>query len=205
MDAANVTSSSLRALYGEPSGLASQKAIPRLDKHCRAFIARSPFLVLGTAGKSGQADVSPRGDPPGFVAVLDDATLLIPDRPGNNRIDSLGNVAENPEVALIFFVPGMNETLRINGTATVTHDPALLAPLAVLGRAPRTGIVVRVREAYLHCAKALIRSKLWAKESQIDRGEFPSLARMINDQIGGGVDIEAAEARTEDAYKNKLY
>lgn len=205
MDGTGVTTESLRSLYGEPSGLAARKAIRRLDKHCRAFIARSPFLVLGTAGSNGQADVSPRGDPPGFVAVLDDTTLLIPDRPGNNRIDSLSNVAENPEVALIFFVPGMNETLRVNGTATITHDAGLLASLAVMGRAPRAGIVVRVREAYLHCAKALIRSKLWAKETQVERSEFPSLARMVSDQIGGGVDIPAAEARVEDAYKNKLY
>jgi PPOX class probable FMN-dependent enzyme len=136
---------------------------------------------------------------------VDYTTLLIPDRPGNNRIDSLSNIAENPEVALIFFVPGMNETLRINGTATITHDQALLAPLAVQGRAPRTGVIVRVREAYLHCAKALMRSKLWDPATQISRKEFPSLARIVSDQTGGGFDIAAAEARTEESYQTRMY
>ncbi len=158
----------LRDHYGEPGKLSTGKTLARLDKHCRDFIAASPFLVIGSSGAGG-GDVSPKGDAPGFVAVLDNSTLLIPDRRGNNRLDTLDNVLENPCVAMIFFVPGMNETLRVNGRASITTDPALLEPLAVRGKVPRSGILVAVDEAFLHCAKALIRSKLWDPATQIDR------------------------------------
>ncbi len=189
--------------YGEPSRLAKGKSLPRLDKHCRDFIAASPFLVIGSSGAGG-GDVSPKGDAPGFVAVLDDQTLLIPDRRGNNRVDTLDNILENPSVAMIFFVPGMNETLRVNGRASITTDPALLEPLAVQGSVPRSGILVAIDEACLHCAKALIRSKFWDPASQIDRQQFPSLGRMLADQIDG-VDVAAAEARVAESTKNELY
>ena len=194
----------LRALYGEPGALARRKTLPRLDRHCRAFIAASPFLVIGSAGADSRADVSPRGDAPGFVAVLDDRRLLIPDRPGNNRLDTMANIEANPNVGLIFFVPGMNETLRVNGRATITTDAAALAPLAVQGRAPKAGILVEVEEAFLHCAKALIRSRLWDSETRIDRAAFPSLGRMLADQVGG-VDVAEADARVEDSIRNRLY
>src|SRR5437763_301080 len=163
---AGMTGDALRALYGTPSAIVQRKTLDRLDEHCRAFIALSPFLVLGTAGTDRTADCSPRGDAPGFVTVVDDKTLLLPDRPGNRRIDSLRNVAENPEVALIFFIPGINETLRINGRAAITTDAALLAPLAVQGKAPQSALRIAVREAFLHCAKALIRSHLWDPATQ---------------------------------------
>ncbi|MEJ0067875.1 MAG: MSMEG_1061 family FMN-dependent PPOX-type flavoprotein [Pseudomonadota bacterium] len=151
----------LRALYGEPSGLAVVKQIDHIDPHCRHFIGLSPFLCLGSADSEGRQDVSPRGDMPGFVQVLDDHTLAIPDRPGNNRLDSLSNLQINPNVALIFLVPGVDETLRVNGLASLSTDPALLASMAVNGKAPKAAIKVAVREVYFHCGKALKRSKLW--------------------------------------------
>lgn len=197
-------SDDLRSLYGEPSDLALRKAVPKLDKHCRSFIAASPFLVVASAGAAGAADASPRGDAPGFVAVLDDTTLLIPDRPGNKRVDTLENILENPHVGLIFFVPGMNETLRVNGRAEITTDRTLLEPLAVNRKVPQAGIVVRVEEAYLHCAKALIRSKLWDPETRIDRKSFPTLGQMIADQVSD-VDAESADERIEESYAKRLY
>ena len=195
---------SLVSLYGEPSEVAVRKTLTRLDKHCRAFIAKSPFLVLGSAAAAGPADVSPKGDAPGFVQVLDDTTLLIPDRRGNNRLDGLRNVVENPHVALIFLVPGVGETLRVNGRAEITTDPALLTPLAVRGKAPATGLLVRVDEAFLHCAKAIMRSKLWDPETRIERKALPSLGRMIADQVEG-FEAEATDAHVEESYRERLY
>ncbi|MCZ6842316.1 MAG: pyridoxamine 5'-phosphate oxidase family protein [SAR324 cluster bacterium] len=183
----------LREFYGEPSQRAKYKQLDKLDVHCRNFIAHSPFLVLSSAGADGSADASPKGDAPGFVVVLDDQTLLIPDRLGNNRVDSFQNVLENPHVGLLFFVPGMNETLRVNGRASLTTDAALLEPLAVQGKAPKAGLLVKVDEAFLHCAKALIRSNLWAPATQIDRKSFPSMGKMLADQIGTEHSPEADE------------
>ena len=194
----------LRAHYGEQSDLVKRKVLARLDPHCRSFIAASPFLVLATADESGACDASPKGDAPGFVAVPDDRTLVIPDRPGNRRVDSMGNLLGNPRVGLIFFVPGMNETLRVNGSAEITTDPVLLAPLAVKGKQPLSGIVVRVEEAFLHCGKALIRSRLWDPETRIDRKTFPSLGKMVADQIGG-LDADEAQAHVEESYRERLY
>lgn len=193
----------LRRLYGEPSPRAAGKVLPRLDRHCRAFIGLSPFLVIGTAGADGRGDVSPRGDAPGFVAILDDSTLLLPDRLGNNRVDTLSNIVENPNVGLLFFVPGMNETLRINGTAGVTTDRSLLEPLAVHGKAPASGLLIRVEEAFLHCAKALIRSRLWEPEARIDRSTFPSMGRMLADQIG--LDVAETERLSEESLRTRMY
>lgn len=198
------TASALRGHYGDPSDLAARKALPGLDVHCRNFIAASPFLVLSSAGKDGNCDASPRGDAPGFVAVLDDTTLVIPDRPGNKRVDSLSNILENPRVGLLFFVPGMNETLRVNGRASVTRDADVLAPLAVNGKPPVAGIVVSVETAFLHCGKALIRSRLWDPASRIDRKSFPSLGRMLADQIGN-LDGDKAQDWIEEGYRKRLY
>ena len=195
----------LREIYPAVSKLAEQKALPRLEKHCRNFIAHSPFLCLSTADAAGKADVSPRGDAPGFVQVLDDKTLLIPDRRGNNRLDSMSNIIANPNVGLIFLVPGVGETLRINGKARIVRDEAMLASMAVNGKAPTSAILVEVDEAFLHCAKAIIRSKLWDEDHKLERGSFPSLGRMISEQIETGQPVEVAEAAIEDAYKNKLY
>jgi uncharacterized protein len=194
----------LHEIYGAPNERAIKKELRRLDRHCRAFIARSPFLVVASADASGRCDASPKGDMPGFVQVIDDTTLLIPDRLGNNRVDTLANLLARPGIGLIFFVPGINETLRVNGRAQVATDPALLEPLAVNGKVPRSGILVSVEEVYFHCGKALIRSDLWNPEKHVRRGEFPSLGRIIAEQIGG-IDAEEAERQTAESYRNRLY
>lgn len=175
----------LRGSYGEPSERAVKKALDRLDRHCRRFIALSPFVVLASAGADGRVDCSPRGDPAGFVAVLDDRTILLPDRRGNNRADSLTNVLENPHVGMLFMIPGVDETLRLNGRAKLTTDPERLEPLAVNGRVPRSGLVVEVEEVFLQCTKALVRSRLWADETRVDRKTaLPSFGQMLADHIG---------------------
>jgi PPOX class probable FMN-dependent enzyme len=194
----------LHELYGPPGELALKKQLSRLDKHCRAFIALSPFLVIASSSLEGACDASPRGDQPGFVAVIDDHTLIIPDRRGNNRVDTLENVVANPHVGLLFLVPGMQETLRINGSARVVEDSDLLAPLAVNGQMPRTGLLVTVEDAYLQCGKALLRSDLWNPEKQIERSAFPSLGRVLSEQIAG-VDAETAECSVEESYRTRLY
>lgn len=201
---AGMTGDALRALYGTPSAIVQRKTLDRLDEHCRAFIALSPFLVLGTAGADRTADCSPRGDAPGFVTVVDEKTLLLPDRAGNRRIDSLRNVAENPEVALIFFIPGIDETLRINGRAAITTDASVLAPLAVAGKVPQSALRIAVREAFLHCAKALIRSHLWDPTAQVERNALPTLGKMIADQTRL-IDAGEADKVIAESYKTRLY
>ena len=194
----------LRELYGEPSERAVKKQLSRFDRYCRDFIAMSPFLVIASSDLSGRCDASPKGDAPGFVRVVDDTTLLIPDRLGNNRVDTLGNLLARPGVGLIFFVPGVNETLRVNGRASITTDPALLEPLAVNGKMPRSGIAVAAEEIYFHCGKALIRSDLWNPEKRVERGTFPSIGRIVAEQIGG-MDPEEAERQTAESYRTRLY
>ena len=194
----------IRSLYGEPAERSVKKQLARLEKHSRAFIALSPFLVIASSDPSGRCDASPKGDAPGFVKVIDDETLLIPDRLGNNRVDTISNLLAAPGVGLIFFVPGLRETLRVNGRARITSDPAVLEPCAVNGKAPRSGILVSADEVYFHCGKALIRSDLWNPEKHIPRGEWPSLGRIITEQIGEG-SVEAAERYTEESYRTRLY
>ncbi len=194
----------IRGLYGEPMERAVKKQLPRLEKHSRAFIALSPFLVIASTDAQGRLDASPKGDAPGFVRVLDDETLLIPDRLGNNRVDTIANVLAAPGVGLIFFVPGLRETLRVNGKARVTTDPALLEPCAVGGKMPRSGLVVTAEEVYFHCGKALIRSDLWNPEKMRKHSDFPALGRIITEQIGQG-DAAAAERATEESYRTRLY
>jgi hypothetical protein len=201
----------LRDLFGAPMDLAVRKSLTALDRHCRDFIARSPFLCIGTSGKSGRADVSPRGDPPGFVQVLDDRTLIIPDRPGNNRLDTMSNIVENPAVGLLFFIPGFDDTLRINGKATIVRDEALLAGAEVNGKRPVVAIRVDVEEAFLHCAKALKRARLWDPASRVDRRVMPTLGRMILEQTApaGAKPAEAtvaeADSFVEENYRTGLY
>jgi len=197
---------SLRATYGSPpaDSLAVRCVLPGLDQHHRAFIALSPFLVIASADAQGLTDVSPRGDLPGFVAVLDEHTLLIPDRPGNKKLVTLSNIVENPNIALIFFVPGRVDSLRVNGKAHITTDPTLLAPLAVQGKPPKSGLVVAVVQAWLHCGKALIRSRLWEPEAQVAPDALPTLGQMLADQIAG-VDAATADARLEHGNKTRLW
>jgi uncharacterized protein len=194
----------LRELYGAPNERSLKKQLSRFDEHARAFIARSPFLVIASSDTSGRCDASPKGDAPGFVQVVDDETLVIPDRLGNNRVDTIGNLLARPGVGLIFFVPGINETLRVNGRARITTDPAVLEPLAVSGKVPRSGILVAAEEIYFHCGKALIRSDLWNPDKHLRRSEFPSLGRILADQIGG-ISVEEAERQTAESYKTRLY
>ena len=199
----------LRALFPPTHEIAVRKAMDGLDRHARAFVARAPFLVIGTQSADGTADVSPRGDPPGFVRVLDDRTLAIPDRPGNNRLDTLSNLVANPSVALIFMVPGYEETLRVNGRARVTTDPELLSGLEHEGRRPRVAILVAVEEAFLHCAKAFRRSRLWDPAARQDRAEMPSLMGMLREQTGDapedGAELERLDAALESAYRDSMY
>lgn len=200
------TAEELRSLYGEPSERAVKKSLRRLDRHCRRFIGLSPFVVLASAGADGRVDCSPRGDPPGFVAVLDERTVLLPDRRGNNRADSLTNVVENPHVGLLFLIPGVDETLRLNGRARLITDPARLEPLAVNGRAPRSGLLVEVDEVFLQCTKALVRSRLWAEESRVDRkAALPSFGQMLADHIGEGDDGEAVDRELRARARKTLY
>lgn len=199
----------LRALFPPVSELARQKCQDRLDRHARDFIARSPFLCLGTQSADGRADVSPRGDPKGFVRVLDDQTLAIPDRPGNNRLDSLSNILGNPEVGLLFMIPGFDDTLRVNGRARLSTDPALLESLAVAEKQPRLVILVEVREVFLHCAKAFRRSQLWDPAARQDRREMPSLSQMILEQTTGAPqdpgEMERIDANLEVSYRSSMY
>jgi uncharacterized protein len=194
----------LRELYGSPSERAIKKQLPALDHHCCAFIALSPFVVVASGRTDGGMDASPRGDAPGFVAVLDDHTLLIPDRPGNNRVDTMSNIVDNPHIGLLFLVPGMNETLRVNGSVRITTDATLLAPLAVSGKLPRAGLLVTVEEAYLQCPKALVRSDLWNPEKHVDRRAFPTMSEMLADQIPG-LDAEAHARSLDENIRTGLY
>lgn len=195
---------SLRACYPAVVERARLKTMPKLDAHCRQFISLSPFLCLGTSTEAG-ADVTPRGDAPGFVRVLDDSTIAIPDWPGNNRLDSLGNIMANPQVGLLFLVPGFEETLRLNGTAEITMDPALLESWTVNGKHPRSVMVVTIREVYFHCGKALIRSKLWAEESRVPRTAMPSYGQILKDEIEAVETAAQIDQSIAESYKNKLY
>ncbi|SIQ32581.1 pyridoxamine 5'-phosphate oxidase family protein [Bosea sp. TND4EK4] len=194
----------LREHIGPVSPVVRSKVLDRLDSFCRDFIAISPFLVLATSDGAGNADASPRGDAPGFVRVLDERTLLIPDRRGNNRVDSFGNVLASPGIGLLFMVPGIAETLRVNGKARATRDAALLAPSAVQERPPLTGLLVAVEEAFFHCGKALIRSKLWDPAAQVPRSSFPTLGRIVAEQTKM-VDAEEADRNLAEAYRSRLY
>ncbi len=199
-----VSQTELRETYREPAPRAQQKVLDHIDRHARDFIALSPFCVISSLGADGRQDTSPRGDPPGFVAVLDERTLLIPDRPGNNQVDSLQNVLAHPEVGLLFLVPGMNETLRVSGTAEIITDEALLAPLAIGRKAPPSGLRISVEEAFLHCGRSLIRSRLWEADAQIDRACYPTYGQVLADQIRGAnaAEIDASEA---EANRERLY
>ena len=171
--------SELREVIGHPNQRVLDKVIDHLDAHCRAFISRSPFLLIASTDGAGQVDVSPKGDPPGFVQVLDERTLAIPDRPGNRRLDTFRNVLRNPAIGLIFLIPGKRETLRVNGSALLVRDPDLLEGMAVNGRPAQLALVVRVEEAFFHCAKCMIRSRLWQPDAWPDLGGLASHAEVL--------------------------
>jgi uncharacterized protein len=185
VDRTITSSEQLREIISTPNAdsLVWKKQLPALDHHSRAFIARAPFALLSTSNAAGRCDVTPRGDEAGFALVLDDTTVVIPERPGNRRIDSLLNIISNPHAGLLFLVPGMDETLRVNGRAHITDDPDLLRQCAMKGKTPLVAIVVEVEEVFFHCARAFRRSKLWQPETWIKRGELPTLGEIIVDQL----------------------
>jgi PPOX class probable FMN-dependent enzyme len=183
----------LRRYYSTPKARSLAKQLDRLDPYCRRFIGLAPFLVLATAGKAGSLDASPRGGAPGFVKVRDDKTLHLPDALGNNRLDSYTNIVETGRCAAIFFVPGMDETLRVNGTARLRDEAELLAAFGQERQPPRVVVEIGIEETYLHCAKALMRSRLWSGDYRIERGVFPSLGQMIKEQSGLAEPVETQE------------
>lgn len=187
----------LLALYGEPSPRAMRKQLSSLEAHSRRFIELTPFVVVATSGAGGMPDASPRGGAPGFIKPWDERTLLIPDSPGNNRLDSMRNIVETGKVGLIFMIPGVDETLRINGAAYLSRDPAHLAALPDDKRAPKLAIVVSTDEIYLHCPKAFMRSRLWDPAVQVKRSVLPSLGEMIRDQSGMEGPVETQEQMIE--------
>jgi len=184
----------LRARYPEARARSLAKEMDRLDVHCRRFIGHSPFLVLATVGADGRVDASPRGGEPGFVRVVDERTLWLPDASGNNRLDSFTNIAQTGRCGLLFMMPGMDETLRVNGTAKLLDSAAALGQFPREKHPPRLVLEVGVEEAYLHCAKALMRSKLWSGDNRIERSTFPSMGQMIKDQSGSS---EPAETQAQ--------
>ena len=197
------TAEALRAVYGEPHARAVAKEIDHLNEPYRAFVRASPFVILASSGEDG-IDCSPKGDAPGFVQILDDRMLAIPDRPGNNRIDNLLNIVADPRVSLLFLVPGVDETLRVIGRAQISTDTELLQRFAVDGRLPRTVIVVSVEAVYFHCARALMRSKLWDPARHVPRDTLPTAGEMIA-AVSEGFDQEAYDREAPERAKNSLY
>lgn len=194
----------VRARLGEPEAMIADKIIDHVDASVRLFIAHSPFLAMATADARGRADCSPRGDYPGFVKVLDEHTLAIPDRPGNKIADSFTNLAENDGVGLLFLIPGLRETLRVNGRGYPTDEPDVLARMQTEASEPELAIVVEVEQAYFHCGRALVRSRLWDPASQALAGELPSAGEMATAQRQLGIDAATLDSALEDAYR-KLY
>ncbi|MER7927349.1 MSMEG_1061 family FMN-dependent PPOX-type flavoprotein [Streptomyces sp. NPDC096057] len=192
----------VRARIGEPEDLIKRKVHDRLDQHCRRFIAHSPFLSMATSDATGLPDSSPRGDYPGFVKVLDERTLAIPDRPGNNLADSFRNLAENDGIGLMFVVPGMREVLRINGRAYPTDEPDVLARMRTEGKDAALAIVVDVIEAFFHCGRALIRSRLWDPAAQALAEELPSMGEIARDQMGVDADPTVLDEMLKDDYRH---
>ncbi len=174
----------LRALYADPTERAQRKEIRHLDKHCKRFIALSPFLVLASADDQNRCDASPRGGDPGFVKVLGETTLLIPDAPGNNRLDTMQNIQTSGRLGVLFLIPGFDETLRVNGRARISTDAEQIRLCTTEKRAPKVVIEVLAEQVYLHCAKALMRSKLWNDANRVDRSALPTMGQMIADQAG---------------------
>jgi uncharacterized protein len=198
-----LASGDLETIYPKPLPRVIAKARPEIDAHAKKFIAMSPFCVLATSGSDGSVDASPRGGNPGFVHVAGPNRLLMPDRSGNNRIDSFRNIVEGSGfVQLIFFVPGIDETLRVGGTGTLSAEPDLLATMEEFGKLPRAALSVSVREAYFHCGKALMRSKLWSKDTQVERAVLPSISQVIHDQTKLGE--PETQAEVEARYKTQL-
>ncbi|MED1864435.1 pyridoxamine 5'-phosphate oxidase family protein [Fictibacillus nanhaiensis] len=201
-----VSQEELRQMLGTPSLRGQNKVIPRMDEHCKDFISHSPFVIIATSDHEGNCDSSPRGDAPGFVYVLDDYHLVIPDRPGNKRVDSMFNILSNPKVGLLFIIPGMNETLRINGEAAIIKDEEILENMAVSGKIPSLGIFVKVEQCYMHCGKAFKRSGLWEPESWAKKESLPNAAKILAAHVNlPEMTEERIASDLIEGYTNKLY
>lgn len=200
------TEAELREIIGHPHQGARKKDIGVLDEHCKNFIARSPFLLLSTSGADGRCDVSPKGDAPGFVLVLDERRLVIPDRLGNRRLDGMSNLVANPHIGPIFLIPGMEETLRVNGRGSIVRDASLLDQMVVNGKRPQLAIGVEVEECFIHCAKAFKRSGLWDPATWPAKSELPRAAQILLDHIRPeGVTVDQLECQLEEGYRTRLY
>jgi uncharacterized protein len=197
------TEDALRTLIGAPTPLVQSKIVAKLNPATRRFIERAPFVCLATSDAQGRCDVSPRGDPPGFVRMLDDSTLLLPDRPGNRIADSLRNILQNPRVGLLFVIPGVADSFRVNGRATLTTDAALLAPSAAFGKPPRLGILIDIEEAYTQCGKAFLRSHLWDPSRFVDSKSLPTMGEIHRAIQGPAFDAEAYDTERTARYARR--
>lgn len=195
----------LRTHYKAAHDRSLRKEMRALDTHSKGFLARSPFVLIGSSDSAGNADVTPKGDRPGFVSVLDDVTIAIPDRPGNNRLDTWQNVIANPAVGLLFLIPGMDETLRINGKARITADAGLRERLTAEGKLPATVMVVSIAAVYMHCAKAFMRSELWQPESWPDRMSLPTLGQILKDQLALADAAEVTDRELAESYAKSMW
>lgn len=197
------TEDRLREILGVPSDLVVAKVTDRLNDLTRQFVERAPFVCVATCRPDGGLDISPRGDPAGFVRILDERRLLIPERPGNRLADTLTNLLADPRIALLFLIPGIGDTFRVNGRAAVVDDAELLAPSAVEGRVPKLGLVVSIEEAFTHCQKALIRSDLWNPDRHVDRSELPSSGAILRSVSGGDLDAETYDRERAARYERR--
>ena len=195
----------LREIMGHPSEIVTRKTIDHIDEHCRSFIEKSPFIAIATSDSNSNFDVSPKGDPAGFVKILNDKMLAIPDRPGNRKADTLTNIIQNPHIGLIFLIPGVKETLRINGKAQIVTDQKILELLACQGKLPLFAIIVEVKEAFMHCAKCMIRSKLWAKIDNNQEPNVPTLAKSLIDHGKLDISEEELDGMIKNDEKTNLY
>jgi len=194
----------LQSLYGERMPASVIKEIDHINAHYRALIEAAPFVDIATCGPEG-LDCSPKGDPAGFIRILDDKTLAIPDRPGNNRIDGFRNIVRDPRIALLFLIPGVGETLRVNGRASISVDPDLMTSFAINGKLPRCVLIVHVESAYFHCSKAIVRSKLWDEATKIDRKSLPSTGSIVAELSKGKLGGEAYDREMPERIKAQLY
>ncbi|MGD1911010.1 MAG: pyridoxamine 5'-phosphate oxidase family protein [Rivularia sp. (in: cyanobacteria)] len=199
------TVAQLRKVMGYPSHRVTDIAIPKLDKHCRAFIAKSPLVFIASSDARGNMDISPKGDPPGFVQILDDNTLAIPDRSGNRRADTFLNILENPQVGLFFLVPGKGETLRMSGTAIIVRDASLRESMAINGKVPNFALVVNIKEAFFHCAKCMLRSKIWQYDDWESIDDLPSLAQTMVDAANLKESVEEMQELIQQDEREGLY
>jgi len=198
------TMAQLEALYGEKKPASVIKEIDHINSSYRKLIEAAPFVAVATGGPEG-LDCSPKGDAPGFVHILDDRTLALPDRPGNNRIDGFRNIVRDPRIALLFLIPGVGETLRVNGRAAISIDPELMASFAVNGKLPRSVLIVHIESIYFHCSKAIVRSKLWHEETKIDRKSLPSTGTIIAELSQGRLGGETYDRELPERVQRELY